>query len=178
MHPPLLSILSLFSLVLPSLGDRLEADYLRIGGALADYCIIVDSGSRTGDYSALDQFFTPNATFDFGAGVGAVQPLTEVIATFTKTFKKNIITQNAVTTESISVSNDTRSATAISYLTETFFGQGNLSDHIDAVYARLDDNLVKTNQTGNGGWRSRYRKTTYFVRQASSILSDACNQFY
>lgn len=178
MHLPLLSVLSLFSLVLPSLGSL--ADIFEIRSTLSDYAIIIDQSSPSGDYSALSEVLTSDVAFDFGANVGVVQGLTNVIATFTKAFKKGIITQNAVTTKSVSLSErDARGiASTISYDTETFFGRGNLSDQIDTIYVRFDDRLVKTNQTGNGGWRIFSRRTTYFVRQASSIFSDACNKLY
>lgn len=181
MHLPLSLILSLFSIVLPSLGS--PVDELYILKVLSDYAVIADSGSFTGipDFSIFNRVFTGNVSFDFGYGpqLGVVRGLANVETIFRKNVPPGTVTQNAVSTESISLSGfddqgSASAATAVSYNTLTYFGQGDLKGQIYALYTRFDDTLVKTELAGNGGWRIAIRVSRYFVRRVSlQSLSDA-----
>lgn len=169
MHLPLLLKLSLFSFVLPSFGS--PADILYIQKSLSDFALISDSGSISGvpDFSTFDKVFTNNATFDFDSPLGVVRGLANVETAFKRNLPPGTVTQNAVSTESILLSGfddqgSARRATALSYLTTTFLGQGNLTGEIVTLYVRFEDTLVKTNLQGNGGWRITSRITKYFVR--------------
>lgn len=175
MHLPLLFALSLFSLVLPSLGS--PADVLYVEKVLSDYALITDSGS----FSTLNSVFTTNLTFDFGGPPGIVKGLVNLEAEFTRIFPPGTISQTAVSTKSISLSDfddqgSASQATTLSYITETFFGKGNLTGQIVAVYARFEDTLIKTKLRGNDGWRIATRINKYFVSWASSTLSGASNR--
>lgn len=177
MHLPLLLLLSLFSLTLLSCGS--PTDVLNIQKTFSDFGLISDSGSFSGvpDFSTFNKVFTNNVTFDFEGPPGVVRGLANLEAIFRRNIPPGTVTQNAVTTESISLSGfdeqgSASAATALSYLTNTYFGQGNLTGQIVTSYIRFEDTLVKTNQQGNGGWRIKTRITKYFVCQFSSIL---CN---
>lgn len=176
MQLPLLILHFLFSLAIPCLGST--ADILNISKVLSDFGIISDSGSFSGvpDFSTFNTVFTNNVTFDFQVAPGVVRGLANVEAVFKKNIPPGTVTQNVVSTESIllSDSNDHRpasKATALSYLTNTYFGQGNLTGQIVTLYVRFEDTLVKTNQQGNGGWRIATRISKFFVRRFSSVLS-------
>lgn len=175
MHLSLRHTLTLFSLALLSLGS--PTDILYIQKCLSDYAFIADSGSFTGvpDFSTLGNVFTHNATYDFGGPPGLLRGLADIEASFKVIFPPGTISQNKVTTKSISLSGfddqgSASEATALSYDTNTFFGQGNLTGQIVTSYARFSDKLVKTNLLGNGGWRITTRVTSRFVRRFSSIL--------
>ena len=55
-------------------------------------------------------------------------------------------------------------ATALTYVTTTYFGHGNLTGQTLALYGRFQDDLVKTKDVGHGGWRIDARVLTPFVR--------------
>lgn len=159
-------LLSLFSLSLAS-----PADILYIQKSLADFALIADSGSLSGvpDFSAFDQVLARNVSFDFGAQPGVVRGLANVETVFRRNLPPGTITQNAVTTQSVALAGfdeqgAASKATAVSYLTNTYFGQGNLTGQVVTLYVRLDDTLVKTELPGNGGWRITTRISRYFVR--------------
>lgn len=166
LSPLLLLLLSLFSF---SLGS--PADILYIQKCLSDFALIADSGSLTGvpDFSAFEQVLARNITLDFGAQPGIVRGLANVEAVFRRNLPPGTITQNAVSTQSVALSGfddqgSASAATALSYLTNTYFGQGNLTGQIVTLYVRLDDTLIKTKLAGNGGWRITTRITRFFVR--------------
>ncbi|MCJ1271143.1 hypothetical protein MMC22_011042 [Lobaria immixta] len=174
MHLSLVFTLSLFSLALPSLGS--PEDILYIQKSLSDFAIISDSGSISGvpDFSTFNKVFTNNVTFDFQTAPGIVRGLANLETVFRANIPPGTVTQNAVSTESISLSNfdeqgSASGATALSYLTTTYFGQGNLTGQIVALYVKFEDTLVKTKLQGNGGWRIATRISKYFVRRFSSI---------
>ncbi|MCJ1467825.1 hypothetical protein MMC07_006450, partial [Pseudocyphellaria aurata] len=168
MHFSRLLIPSLFSLALPSLGSSPDNDYIR--NVLADFVFVADSGSLTGrpKFSDFDKVLTPNVTFDFGISPpGVVRGLANVVNDFVQSNPPGTVTQNAVTTERISLSEfddqgSASRATAKSYITSTYFGQGNLTGQSVALYVQLQDTLIKTKLQGNGGWRIDTRIARYF----------------
>ncbi|MCJ1465948.1 hypothetical protein MMC07_004567 [Pseudocyphellaria aurata] len=171
MYPPSsLFILSLL-FALPSRSSP-ALDLLHIQNVLSQYALIVDSGSFSGvpDFSALDQVFTRNVTIDIGQTPGVVRGLANVETLFRTNTPPGTITQNAVSTEYISLDSAT-TATAVSYDTITTFGTGNLTGQVVTLYTRFDNTLVKTKLPGNGGWRIAIRIVKYFVRplEASSF---------
>lgn len=169
MHLSLLLILSLFSLAHQSFGS--PADVLYIQKCLSDYTLIANSGSLSGvpDFSPFNKIFTNNVTFDVGPPYGFIRGLANVEALFKNNLPPGTVTQTAVTTQSISLSDfddqgSASEATALSYYIDTYFGQGNLTGQIFTLYYRYEDTLVKTNLQGNGGWRITTRIMRYFVR--------------
>lgn len=183
MHLLLLLVFSVLSLAPASLGS--PAEILYIQKSLSDFGIISDSGSFSGvpDFSTFNKVFTNNVTFDFEGPPGVIRGLANVETVFRNNIPPGTVTQNAVTTESISLSDfddqgSAKGATALSYLTNTYFGRGNLTGQIVTSYIRFEDILVKTDQQGNGGWRIDTRITKYFVRHFSSVLFSACNRLH
>ncbi|MCJ1471040.1 hypothetical protein MMC07_009688 [Pseudocyphellaria aurata] len=159
-----LILLPLFSLVLSSLASS-ALDQLHIQNLLSDFALISDSGSLSGkpDFSGFDRVFTGNVTFDFGLPTGVIHGLANVEDIFRKNLPPGTITQNAVSTERITLVS-AKTATAVSYDVDTYFGTGNLTGQIAVLYIRFDDTLVKTKLPGNGGWRIATRINKYFVR--------------
>lgn len=183
MHFSLLLIPSFLSLALPSLGASPDNDYIR--NCLADFAFIADSGSLSGvpQFSRFHEVFTKNITFDFGSLPGVVRGLANVENVYVKNFPPGTVTQNAVTTERISLSEfddqgSASRATALSYITSSYFGQGNLTGQRVALYVRLQDTLLKTKLEGNGGWRIDTRIARYFVGHFSSFRSNACQRLH
>lgn len=169
MHLPRLLLLSLLSLTYLCLAS--PAGNLYVQKTLADYAFILDSGSLSGvqEFSSFDKVFTSDITFDFGSPIGIVQGLANVESTFRRQFPPGTVTQNVVTTESISQSkfDDQGSAFAAearSYLTVTYFGQGHLTGQILTFYGRFEDTLIRTELQGNAGWRITNRTARFFVR--------------
>ena len=173
MNLPLLLILFLLSLALPSFGS--PDDILNIRKVLADYALTVDSGSISGkpDFSTFDKVFTNNVSFIFSgqSSPDCVRGLAKLETVFTKNYPPGTITQNVVTTESITLMGESASqAEATSYLTNTYFGQGHLTGQIATMYLKVTDSLVKTKLQGNGGWRIHLRIDQNIVRRLFSIL--------
>lgn len=176
MNLPLLLILFLLSLALLSFGC--PDDILNIRKVLADYALTVDSGSISGkpDFSTFDKVFTNNVSFVFSGKISpdCVQGLANLETVFTKNVPPGTITQNVVTTESITLMGEmgesASQARATSYLTNTYFGQGRLTGQIATMYMKVTDSLVKTKLQGNGGWRILLRINQNIVRRLFSIL--------
>ena len=165
MHLSLLFILSLFSLALPSLGDRDDIEEI-----LAKYGLIADNGPP---YS-ISRVLTNDVILDLFTEPGVlIQGIAKAELLLTKNLPNGTITQNAITTLSISLSDGASTATSVSYDTVTYFGRGNLTGQTATLYVKFEDKLLHTNQTGDDGWRIYRRKEILFVCQHSSLLSDA-----
>lgn len=164
MHLSLLFILSVFSLALPSLGDRDDIEEV-----LADYGIIADNGPP---YS-LNRVFTNNVILDIHAEPGVlIRGLAQAELLLTKNLPNGTITFNAITTLSISLLDGASTATSLSYDTITYFGRGNLTGQTATLYVKYQDKLRRTNQTGNDGWRIYNRKEIFVVCQLSFFTPD------
>lgn len=103
------------------------------------------------------------------------QLVAEAIKLFPPSAK--VVLQDAITTQRITPVGPTNKdyafakAKAVTYLTTTFFGTGNLTGQIAAIYSRLDDTLVKTDLPGYGGWRITERLLFAFVSFISYLVS-------
>lgn len=161
----LLSIILLFFCSPSSLG--FTADIYYIETLIADSTIFLD----THNFSAFAGIYTKNLFFGAPSlGLPTLNSSEQLIAQAYKLFPKpSIVLQNAITTQRITLVGPTdesyefTKAKAITYLTTTFFGSGNLTGQIAAIYSRLDDTLVKSCVPGYGGWKVGARILSAFV---------------
>ncbi|KAL9074716.1 MAG: hypothetical protein Q9161_002085 [Pseudevernia consocians] len=88
----------------------------------------------THNYALLDSVFSPDATANFGNGYVDGLP---AIKSELQTDLTGKVSQHALSTHMIDVSgNQTRTASASTYLQGTFFGQGNLTGQVLHSYGR------------------------------------------
>lgn len=146
----------------------------------ADFAIFLD----TAKYEKWDNSFTKNVTFSFPGfdKIPTVTGVEGVIASAHTVFPTAYILQTAITTQRIIPVGPTdknyafTEAEAITYLTSTFLGSGNLQGQSATVYSRLEDTFVKTNLPVYGGWRVNTRalrplvSTTLFICSMFSSL--------
>lgn len=161
----LLSVILLFICSPSSLG--FTADIYYIETLIADSTIFLD----THNFSAFAGIYTKDLTFGAPSlGLPTLNSSEQLIAQAYNLFPKaSIVLQDAITTQRITLVGPTdesyefTEAKAITYLTTTFFGSGNLTGQIAAIYSRLDDTLVKSCVPGYGGWRVAVRILSAFV---------------
>lgn len=161
-----LSIFLLFVCSPSSLGFTSDVYYLET--IIADSVIFLD----TFKFNFFADIYTKDLVFGAPSlnlpTVNSSQQLTaEALILFPPSVK--VVLQNAITTQRITPVGPTNAdysfakATVITYLTTTFFGTGNLTGQIAAIYSRLDDIAVKTELPGYGGWRVSKRILSAFV---------------
>ncbi|MCJ1465136.1 hypothetical protein MMC07_003752 [Pseudocyphellaria aurata] len=146
-----------------SLGFTTDAFYIET--VIADSVIILDSN----DFNAFAGVFTKDFVFQAPSlGLPPAKGSQQLIAEAFKLFPNGILLQNAITTQRIAFVGPTDEnyqftrAKVITYLTTTFFGTGNLTGQIVAVYSRLDDTLTKTSLPNYAGWRVSERDLSAF----------------
>lgn len=162
----LLSIFLLFVYSPFSLGFTSDVYYIET--ITADSVIFLD----TLKLNSFADIYTKDAVF--GAPTlnlptvnSSEQLIAEAFILFPPSVK--VVLQDAITTQRITPVGPTNKdytfakAKVITYLTTTFFGTGNLTGQIAAIYSRLDDSLVKTDLPGYGGWRITERILSAFV---------------
>ncbi|MCJ1422599.1 hypothetical protein MMC29_000479 [Sticta canariensis] len=132
----------------------------------ADFYIFLD----TAKYEKWDSILTKNVTLGF-PGFDKIPTsigVESVIASAYTVFPSAYIAQTAITTQRITPVGPTdenyafTEAEAITYLTFTYFGTGNLTGQSATVYSRVDDTFVKTNLPIYGGWRTSVRAIRFF----------------
>ena len=109
------------------------------------------------NYALFARIFTHNVT----ANLLCLLPTTSLPAMRSQISKSlaGLVSQHALTTQSISVLNATE-AKALTYLTATFFGQGNQTGHVLTIYGEYTDTLVYGKRSG---WLISDRKLVYKV---------------
>lgn len=160
MHFQLL-LLALTFLFTPSLSS--VEDILYIQRLTADFGIVLDSKN----FKALATEFIPEATYDPGNGV--VTGIPNIIKVLTPIVKDRVV-QSAFTTQSITLvpTFDTQGgaffATATTYATVSYIGQGALAGKVFVVYGSFRDSLKKTAEFDlYGGWKFSSRVFTVLV---------------
>ncbi|MCJ1469632.1 hypothetical protein MMC07_008268, partial [Pseudocyphellaria aurata] len=114
--------------------------------------------------SPEDAIYNPRFPAQNFTGVANIQKLFQFL------FPPEVITQNAVNTESITLlapfdeQGAAGTATGVVYTTITFVGQGNFTGQALALLAKFEDKYVKTGDfTRYGGWRISERFIFSFV---------------
>ncbi|MCJ1372819.1 hypothetical protein MMC20_004044 [Loxospora ochrophaea] len=114
------------------------SEYVNVRQVLNTYSLALDSKNAT----ALTAIFTTNGSVNFTSPTSPPQIVTgsTTISSFLLDNLEGVITQHALTTQRIDVANGT--AFAVTYFTDTHFGQGNSTGDLVTYYGRYDDNLV------------------------------------
>ena len=86
------------------------------------------------DFALLELVFAPNATANFDDGRGTLRGLT-AISTQLESGLTGTITHHSLSTHRVRLTSPT-TASSVSYLQGTFFGQGNLAGQISTTYGR------------------------------------------
>ena len=86
------------------------------------------------DFNLLELVFAPNATANFDDGRGTLRGLT-AISKQLQFGLTGTITHHSLSTQLVRLTSPT-TASAVSYLQGTFFGQGNLAGQISTTYGR------------------------------------------
>lgn len=175
------SILLLFVCSPPSFGFTTDVFYIET--VTADSVVFLD----TYNFKAFAGIYTKDLIFGAPSlNLPTLNSSQLLIDQAYKLFAPSVVLQNAITTQRIAFVGPTdedyafTKAKAITYLTTTFFGTGNLTGQIAAIYSRLDDNLVKTSLPEYGGWRISVRILSAFVRFLSfypSLVKAEGNKF-
>lgn len=117
----------------------------------------------TKQFSKLGKVFSPDVTYD--AGAGPVQGLPAAISLLSKVVPNNTNTYFTVGTQLVKFlppfdkENRSNLAEAISYSTLVNFGTGNLTGQFFIIFAKfVDKEIVRTKEPGFGGWRFKNRK--------------------
>ena len=141
----------------------------------ADFSIFLD----TAKFEKWDNTITKNVTFEFPGfdKIPTVTGVEGVIASAHTVFPSAYILQTAITTQRITPVGPTdedyafTKAEAITYLTSTFLGTGNLQGQSAIIYSRVEDTFVKTNLPVYGGWRVSARALRGIVSTTRFICS-------
>lgn len=119
----------------------------------------------------VSELFTPNATFDPGQGapVRPIQGRPAIAAELRRLIPGNVTSFSQLGTKLIKFNppfdREGRSnrASAITYLTSTFFSASNSTGPLFLFFKVVDKEIVKTNETGYGGWRIHDRELILVV---------------
>lgn len=128
-------------------------DFEAIRQLTNSYALAVDSKNS----SALANSFTPNAVFSLSAPPVSANGST-AIAAFILGTEGNKTSQHAVSTQTIRFTGK-GTASAVTYFTATFFGQGDLAGQIAQSFGKYEDELSATPL----GWRIQKKKLVFFV---------------
>ena len=121
------------------------------------------------DFDGLENIFTKNATYNAGIppNVYGVDEIKAILATI---LPPEVITQSAITTQSITLlppfdeQGAAGTATGVVYVTTSYIGQGDLEGQGLFYFARYEDKYVKTGDFARyGGWRISERLYFSFV---------------
>lgn len=157
------------------------SDVLYIEKLTAEFAINLDKKN----FKAYDVEFTPKATYDPGngvvaTGIPAIKALLALVV-------GNVTTQTALTTQSINLGppfngqGAAGTASAITYVTVTSFGQGADEGKAFSIYGFWTDKFVKTGDFAQfGGWRFSSRVIAPFVSFCllSLFLCGFCFSFF
>lgn len=147
----LLCYLFAFVLATGNLEDKSDIEELTVS-----FNLFIDSKK----FDKLRETFTLDVIYD--AGAGPIQGLTNVISTLSNIIPITTTTYTILSKQLIEFrppfDNYGRSnlATSVSYATFVSFGGGNLTYVIYVKY--VDNEIIKTNEPGFGGWRFKNRK--------------------
>lgn len=152
-------------------------DVYYIETLIADFAIALD----TAKYEVWENNFTKNVTFQFPGydKIPTSNDVESVIASARTVFPDPYILQTALTTQRITPIGPTNEdyafakAEAITYLTSTFLGTGNLKGQSAIIYSRFEDTFVKTKLPLYGGWRINARA----LRAIVSTTRFSCSRF-
>lgn len=161
-----MQLLFLLSLFFFSLALGSPSDVLYIEKLVADEARLVDAKK----FDGLVNIFTKNATYNAGSPAPNVYGIADIQTTLSNIVPPETITQNAVSTESITLlppfdeQGAAGTASGVIYITVSYIGQGNLTGQALVFFAKYEDKYVKTADfVPYGGWRISERFFIEFV---------------
>ncbi|KAK6439278.1 hypothetical protein LTR95_004514 [Oleoguttula sp. CCFEE 5521] len=141
-------------------------DYEAIRNTLSRYCIALDAK----DFSLLDRVFTPDvvAKYPFGPALEGVEAIQAKISDRLK----HITSQHALTTQTIEIAADGKTAETTTYFTGIHFGQGKWKGQQVTAWGRYVDHFIRVRADegedvlpgATGKWLIDKRETVFMGR--------------
>ncbi|KAK4498998.1 hypothetical protein PRZ48_009510 [Zasmidium cellare] len=115
-------------------------DYFAIRNTIATYCVALD----TQDWELLRKVFTEDvdATYPFSGQIRGVGKVAEGI----RNRLTPITSQHALTTQTIEIAEDGKTATATTYFTGIHFGKGKWQGQQVTAWGKYEDELILTSK--------------------------------
>lgn len=161
-----MQLLLLLSLFFFSIACGSPPDVLYIEKLSADQSQALDNK----DFAALKNIYAKNAVYNPGLPAPNTYGVDKIQALLASFFPKEVISQNLVSTESITLQppfdeqGAAGTATGVVYLTVSYIGQGATEGQALVLFAKFNDKYVKTGDFAfHGGWRISQRFFTLFV---------------
>lgn len=137
-------------------------DHIAIQNTLARYCIALDDK----DFAALSDVFVADCDTHYPFPGGDLKGITAVQNAIQARLKP-VTTQHALTTQTITISEDGITASAVAYFTAVHFGTGAKEGQSLTAYGKYLDKLVRS-ETQSGQWRIKQRECKFMGRVGES----------
>ena len=167
-----MQLLFLLALSFVCLTLGIPADILYIQKLVADEGQLLDAKN----FAGLVDIFTKNASYNPGSPEPTVNGIGSIQATLAAILPPEVITHNAINTESITLSppfdelGAAGTASGVVYATVSYIGQGDLAGQALIFLAKYEDKYVKTGDFAlHGGWRISQR---FFIEFVSCPVMD------
>ncbi|OQO02710.1 hypothetical protein B0A48_12239 [Cryoendolithus antarcticus] len=157
-----------------SLTNQSAIDYEAIRNTLSRYCVALD----TKDFSLLARVFTENvvAKYPFGPALEGVEAIQAKISDRLK----HITSQHALTTQTIEMAADGKTAETTTYFTGIHFGQGKWKGQQVTAWGRYVDHFVRVKADAaedvlpgaTGRWLIDKRETVFMGRLGEEGVMD------
>ncbi|OQO05533.1 hypothetical protein B0A48_09303 [Cryoendolithus antarcticus] len=151
-------------------------DYEAIRNTLSRYCIALD----TKNFSLLERVFTSDviAKYPFGPALEGVPAIQAKISD--REVLRHITSQHALTTQTIEIAADGRTAESTTYFTGIHFGQGKWKGQQVTAWGRYVDHFVKSEASegqdippgATGRWLIAKRETVFMGRLGEEGVMD------
>jgi len=133
-------------------------DHIAIQNILARYCIALDDK----DFAVLSDVFVADCDAYYPFPGGHLKGVTAVQNAIQARLKP-VTTQHALTTQTITISEDGITASAVTYFTAVHFGTGVKEGQSLTAYGKYLDKLVRS-ETQSEQWRIKQRECKFIGR--------------
>ncbi|OCL11339.1 hypothetical protein AOQ84DRAFT_191815 [Glonium stellatum] len=133
-------------------------DHIAIQNTLARYCIALDDKN----FNALSDVFVEDCITHYPFPGGELKGVTTVQNAIQARLKP-VTTQHALTTQTITISEDGMAASAVTYFTGAHFGTGAREGQLLTAYGKYIDELVRS-ESQIGQWRIKKRECKFMGR--------------
>ncbi|OCL00634.1 uncharacterized protein K441DRAFT_651620 [Cenococcum geophilum 1.58] len=141
-------------------------DHIAIQNTLARYCIALDDK----DFAALSDVFVADCDAHYPIPGGDLKGVTAVQNAIQARLKP-VTSQHALTTQTITISEDGMTASAVTYFTGVHFGTGVKEGQSVTAYGKYLDELVRS-ETQSEQWRIKRRECKFMGRVGESGVMD------